>query len=217
MNESTLHPSPERLHDLVEDSLDAGERAHLDRHLVACERCRSEVDELKSLFAAFSTLPSLSPSPVFADRVMARVRVPRPVMGWVSDWAGALERLTPQTTRGWAAASGVFALPIIALTLVGWWILSQPGVTPQSLWMVVSGVTGDAVTTGSQWLWAQLSASAAAAYVARVLELVGSIGRGEIGLALVGFAIATAGSSYVLYQNLFRNTPRRNEHASYVF
>lgn len=217
MSETLNHLSEERLHDYVEEGLDVAERAVVDRHLSTCTRCRAEVEELRSLFLAFRALPSLAPSASFADRVMAKVRVRRPALAWVAEWAGALDRLTPQTTRGWAAVTGLVALPVVAVTVLLWWLLSQPGVTPQSLWLIASTVSGDALATGWQWTWTRLAGSAAAAYAFQLVELVSSVGRGEIGLAVVMFATATAASVYVLYQNLFRTNARRTEHASYVF
>lgn len=217
MSETLNHPSQERLHGFVEESLDVAERGVVDRHLATCEACRTEAEELRSLFASFSQLPSFAPSAGFADRVMAQVRVRQPALAWVAEWAGSLERLVPRTTRGWAAATGVFALPVIAATVVVWWLMSQPGVSPQSLWVIGASVAGDVLATGWQWAWPRLAESTAAVYVSRVLELAGSVGRGEIGLAVAMFVTATAGSIYVLYQNLFRTTARRAEHASYVY
>lgn len=225
MSDRLNHLSEERLHGYVEEGLDAAERAVVDRHLSACTRCRGEVGELRSLFLAFQELPTLAPSAAFADQVMEKVRVRRPAMAWVSEWAGEwasggarwVERLVPQTTRGWAAVTGLFALPAVTVTVLLWWLLSQPGVTPQSLWLIASSVTGDAVATGWQWAVTQIAGSGAAAYALQLVELIGSVGRGEIGLAVVMFATATAASVYVLYQNLFRTNARRTEHASYVF
>ena len=170
--------------------------------------------ELRSLFTALGSLPALAPAAGFADRVMERVRVRQPVMAAASAW---LERVTPQSTRGWAAAAAVFALPVVGTTVLVAWLLSQPGVSAQGLWTLTTALAADAAVGSAQWIWAQLSASALAAWVSRAAELVGAAGRGEIGLALVMFSVATAGSIYVLYQNLFR-TPqqRRIEHASYV-
>lgn len=217
MSETLNHLSEERLHGFVEDSLDGAERAAVDRHLTACTRCRGEVDELRSLFLAFQELPVLAPSAGFADRVMEKVRVRQPALAWVSEWAGSLERLVPQSTRGWAAVTGVFALPVVAATLLVWWLMSQPHVTPQSLWLIATSVTGEVVATSWQWAWARIAESTAASFAYQLVDLVGSVGRGEIGLAVVMFATATAASIYVLYQNLFRTNARRTEHASYVF
>ena len=51
----------------------------------------------------------------------------------------------------------------------------------------------------------------------QVAEVLASVSHGEIGLAAVMFVTLTAGSIYVLYQNLFATKAQKVEHASYVF
>lgn len=215
MSERLSHPSTERLQAFVEESLADAERAVVDSHLTHCSQCRTEVAEIQSVFAALSALPTFEPITGFADRVMVKVRVRRPLMVAASEW---LDRVTPQSTRGWATAAAVFALPVIGATIVVGWLLAQPGVDAQGLWTVSTTLVGDAVGLISQWVWTQLSGSFLAVWATKMVEYLGTVGRGEIGLALVMFAVLTAGSIYVLYQNLFRNKQeRRIEHASYVF
>ena len=224
MSERLNHPTMERLQAFVEASLEGAERAVVASHLTGCSECRAEVEELRSLFEALGSLPELAPGPGFADRVMRHVRVRRPSHAWAGAWAGAtewvegwLERVAPKSTRGWAAASAVSALPLIGATVLVAWLLSQPGVSAQGLWTFLAALAGDAATGTWQWVWAQLSGSALAVWMARAAEYLGSVGRGEVGLAVVMFTTLTAGSIYVLYQNLFRTRqPRRIEHASYV-
>ncbi len=111
----------------------------------------------------------------------------------------------------------MFALPVVGATILMAWLLSQPGVSAQGLWTVTSALAGDAAVSSAQWVWAQLSTSTLAAWATWAADFVGTAGRDQIGLALVVFAMATAGSIYVLYQNLFRTQQqRRIEHASYV-
>lgn len=208
------HLSAERLDAYVEEALDGRERAGVETHLAACARCRDEVAELRSLFVALSELPRFAPSVGFSDQVMAGVRVRQPVFAGASEW---LERLAPQTTRGWAAAAAVLALPVLGATLLVAWIMAQPGVTPQGLWTLGTTFTGEALSSGWHWAWARFAETAVAGYLVRAAALLDSVGRGEIGLALVMFATLTASSIYVLYQNLFRPEVRRTEHASYVF
>ena len=208
------HPSTERLQAFVEESLPGAERAVVDSHLARCSGCAQEVAEFRSLFTALGDLPTFEPAEGFADRIMTNVRVRQPAWAAASAW---LDRVTPQSTRGWAAAAAVFALPVLGATLLMAWLLSQPGVSVQGLWTVATVVAEDAAVGASQWLWAQLSTSVLAAWAARALEFLGTVGRGQLGLAFVMFATATAGSVYILYQNLFRTQQqRRIEHASYV-
>lgn len=214
MTETLNHPPPERLESFAEEVLDGDERAFVDAHLTVCERCSTEVEELRSLFAALQTLPELTPSIGFADRVMERVRVKRPFLARANAW---VERLIPQTTRGWAAATTVFALPVLAASLLVLWLMSQPGVSAQGLWTITSGLAANAASAAWQWAWLRVAGSGIAATAVEMFQSIASVGRGEIGLAVVMFATLTGGSVYVLYQNLFRTTSRRSEHASYVF
>ena len=214
MSDKLNHPSAERLHGLVEESLDDAELAVVRSHLGGCAECRTEVAELRSLFEALGTLPAFEPTPGFANRVMRHVRVRQPALAGVSAW---LDRVTPQSTRGWAAAAAVFALPVVGATLLMAWLLAQPGVSAQGLWTYGAALVGDSVATTSQWAWTQLSNSVLAVWAVRLAEFLDTVGRGEIGLALVMFTTLTAASVYVLYQNLFRTQQtRRIEHASYV-
>ena len=243
------HPTAERLNAFVEETLGEGERAAVDTHLSGCTECRTEVTELRSLFTELSALTAFSPAPGFADRVMADVRVRRPAFAGAGEW---VERFVPATTRGWAAAVALLALPVTAATVFATWLLSQPGVTAQGLWTVASGLAVEGVSSGAQWVWARLVESSLSAWLTEefgnsrvwllaageggrlwpeferegiaaigwltgALELLSGVGTGEIGLAAVVFATLTAGSIYVLYQNLFRPVARRTEHASYVF
>lgn len=214
MSERLSHPTTARLQAFIEETLDEAERAIVDSHLSACSRCRTDVAEFQSLFAALDSLPALAPTPGFANRVMRHVRVRRPVLAAATAW---LDRITPQSTRGWAAAAAVLALPVIGATVLVAWLLSQPGVNAQGLWLVATGLVQEAAVTSGQWIWTQLSGSPLAVWTAQAVDLVGSVGPGQIGLAAVMFATLTAGSIYVLYQNLFRTQQeRRIEHASYV-
>ena len=214
MNETRNHPSTERLQAFVEETLDAALLREVESHISVCRDCRTEVEDLGSLFKALSGLRSFAPSAGFADAVMARVRVRQPAFARAEAW---LERITPKTTHGWAAAAAVLALPVIGATLLVGWLMAQPGVTPQGIWTLTSGFIGQTADTTWQWTWTQFAGTTLASWLTTAAEMAQSVGRGEIGLAAVAFATLTAGSTYVLYQNLFRTEARRTEHATYVF
>lgn len=214
MSETTGHLSTERLHAWVEDSLDGGDAAVVESHLETCARCRAEVEELRSLFGLLSAVPYHSPGAGFADSVMARVRVRKPWFAWVNEW---LERLSPRTTRGWAVATAIVALPAAGLTALTWWIVSRPGVTAQGLWVISTDFAARALGGASAWLWSRLASSAVAGWLATGTEAAASVGRGGIGLGVVMFITLTAASIWILYHNLFRSQPRRTDYASFVF
>lgn len=214
MSERLNHPTAERLQAFVEETLDGAGRAVVRSHLAGCAECQTDVAEFRSLFAALEGLPQLEPTAGFADRVMKHVRVRNPLVAASMAW---IDRIAPQSTRGWAAAAAVFALPVIGTTVLVAWLLSQPGVNAQGLWTFISALAGDAAVGTGQWVMAQLTDSTLSVWAARVMEFIGSVGRGELGLAVLMFTTLTAGSIYVLYQNLFRTQKaRRIEHASFV-
>lgn len=214
MSEPRNHPEPERLEAYVEASLDAAGDAAVRAHLAACPRCREEVEELQSLFSLLAELGHFSPGAAFADRVMVGVRIRRPWFAAAAEW---LDRLAPKTTRGWAVAIALIALPVLGAGLLAWWLISQPGVTAQGLWLVGSDLAARSVSTGWQWALGRVAESTFAAQALSLLDAATAIGRGGLGLAVVMFATLTAASVWILYQNLFRTEARRSDYASYVF
>jgi anti-sigma factor RsiW len=214
VSEMLNHPTQDRLEAYVERTLDSGDSAVVESHLATCTTCETEVAELRSLFQVLAALPELSPATGFADRVMRDVRVRHPVLDWVNEW---IERLTPSTNRGWALASAVGAMPVLLTAALAWWVLSHPAVTGQELWLFATAQAAQALGTGWQLALSSFAGSALATWLAGLLELAESVGRGGLGLAAVMFATLTLGSVYVLYENLFRPNARRAQHASYSF
>lgn len=52
--------------------------APLRAHAASCERCTAELEEARAVVDALDHLPHFSPSPLFAERVMARTQVFQP-------------------------------------------------------------------------------------------------------------------------------------------
>jgi anti-sigma factor RsiW len=208
------HPTLDRLEAYVERTLDRGDSAVVESHLAGCARCEMEAAEIQSLFQALASLPELSPSAGFADRVMRDVRLRQPVLDWLNDW---IERLMPSTNRGWALTSAVVAMPVLLTAALAWWVLSHPAVTGQELVLFATAQGAQALDAGWAFALSSFAGSALAAWLTGLLDLAESVGRGGLGLAAVMFATMTMGSVYVLYENLFRPTARRAEHASYSF
>ena len=69
---------------LTADDLDAFHSASLSvaarEHLDECAECRTLIRQDQALLDALATLPAFEPSPGFANRVMARVALPRPAL-----------------------------------------------------------------------------------------------------------------------------------------
>jgi anti-sigma factor RsiW len=214
VSETLKHPAPDRLEAYVEEALDGAEKSVVASHLATCPACEGDVAELRMLFEALAALPELAPPAGFADRVMRGVRVRRPLLERVNEW---LDRLMPSTTRGWAIASAMVSLPMVVLAALAWWVLSHPAINAHDLWLFASAQAAQALGAGWQLALTTFAGSALAAWLAGVMEIAESLGRGGLGLAAVMFATLTLGSVYVLYENLFRPNARRAEHASYTF
>ncbi|MFW6079469.1 MAG: anti-sigma factor family protein, partial [Gemmatimonadota bacterium] len=132
MSDSMMHPEPERLEAYVEGSLPEAERAVVDSHVMTCARCQTATEEWRTLFAELARLPRPAPEPGFADRVLADVHIRRPLA------ARAAERLgwfVPESTRGWAVAAALIALPVLAGVGAVAWLLSRPWLSAEGLWL----------------------------------------------------------------------------------
>jgi anti-sigma factor RsiW len=206
------HLTAERLEAYVEGLLDQAERAVTESHLVGCPRCQHELDEWLALFAALADLPDLEPSPNFADRVMAHVRV-SPRWAWQQQAArasAALTRVLPKTTFGWALTTAFLALPILLGAGLTVWLLSQSYLAPRSIWAFFSDqlLEGARASAAAALNWA-LQTDLAAWLGERGGAFVATAGLSGVGLIAATAALATVLSIWVLYRNLFR-TPSRN-------
>jgi hypothetical protein len=140
---------------LTPDDLDAWLTGALapaaQAHLAGCPACQERADTEREIVAMLGGLPLLSPAPGFADRIMARVRVPQPVT--VSSFA-MVRRWALATRRHTAIAAGLLLVLACSmggsivwtlghretLTALGGWLASQAG---QVAWLGVRGVASN--------------------------------------------------------------------------
>jgi len=92
----------------------------LNAHVRRCARCRAELEEARTVMAELETLPHFTPSPLFADRVMARVQIFQPARVAAAD---TVRRWAPQSRparvlAGAGAVSAAFVLSLCALWIV---------------------------------------------------------------------------------------------------
>jgi hypothetical protein len=208
------HPAAERLEAFVEETLGRAERVTVESHVHGCSRCEGEVAELRGLFAALSRLQHFSPAPGFMHRVMLHVRVPEP---WWKRAAGYLQPVIPHTSRGWAFASALFALPLIGASAMMIWLLSKPYVTGENVLAFLAQKGAGYLTSAFDATVSVLVQSNFTFLIARGLEAFSNSGlRGAGALALL-FAGLMVLSAWVLYQNLFRTPARRSDYASFSF
>jgi hypothetical protein len=208
------HPAVQRLEAFVEETLELAERATVRSHVLACPRCQTEVDELRGLFAALTRLQHFSPAPGFVQRVMAHVKLPEP---WWRRAGSYFQPVVPRTTRGWAFASALFALPLVGVGAVMLWVLSKPYVTSENLVAFTLQQIGTYVSSAFNSAVSILIQSNLTLLLARGLEAFSNSGLRSAGAVALMFAGLTVLSAWVLYQNLFRTPARRSDYASYSF
>ena len=151
----------------------------LKAHVRKCATCRAELEEARSIVAELEHLPHLSPSPLFAERVMARVQVFEPwhvaalntARGWVPTSAPA---------RALAAAAAVSMA--FAMTLASLWlaanldsVIFMGSVALEDARKAFLGAAGNAIAT---------------AFGQPAVDALQGGGPLAIGLALTGFLAA---------------------------
>jgi anti-sigma factor RsiW len=105
--------------DLLLDGEEGFGTSPLKAHVRRCPRCRAELDEARATVAAIEHLPHFSPSPQFADRVLARVNIFVP---WHVAVLDTVRGLIPRS-RGGRVAFGLAAGSVAAvMSLVVVWI-----------------------------------------------------------------------------------------------
>ena len=208
------HPTAERLEAFVEDSLGRSERVAVESHVLGCSRCETEVAELRGLFAALSRLEHFSPAPGFVHRVLVHVRIPEP---WWRRAAGYVQPVIPRTSKGWAFASALFALPLLGASAMMLWLLSKPYVTGENLFAFVLEKVAGYAASAFQATVSVLVQSNFTFLLARGMEAFSNSGLRGAGAVALLFAGLTVLSAWVLYQNLFRTSARRSDYASYSF
>jgi hypothetical protein len=235
------HPEPDRLEAFVEGGLEEGERVVIESHVVGCPRCQAHAEEWRALFSALAGLPQFEPSAGFADRVMAGLapatgraaaRGPSRSRGWLPGWqaargwaarhaavaAAAAGRVLPSTTRGWAVAVALLALPVVATSAVALWLLSSSYLTADMLWTFGTTQLVDGVRAlGTTAVSAAMQTGVVAWSVATLTELLETAGTAGMGALAAAASAATMLSVWVLYRNLFRTPARQGHHATFMF
>jgi hypothetical protein len=235
------HPTAEHLEEFVEGALPARERVVVELHLPGCPSCQGQVEELRSLFTALSTLTHFEPaegfaervmvihalenleefvpSAAFGERVMASVRIPQGAWQRRAAWAGALiTRAGPKSSFGWAMAAAMLGLPMLLGGGTVAWLLSRSYVTSSGLiamattWLI-EGLQGMGSTAVSAIMRTDLAVWTATI----VTEFMARAGLSGLGVVAATAAGAITLSIWILYKNLFRTPSREAHYVSYSF
>lgn len=133
MTDATGHLPYWTIEQLAEGSLSHAETTLAQLHLRACTRCAQELDGARAVVAALEGMPMLTPSPGFADAVMARVQI-APIAMKAPAPSMARRRWMPRRLAAMAAVA-VLMLPLLAVTGA----FAAMG----ALWGVVRGWAGE--------------------------------------------------------------------------
>jgi hypothetical protein len=207
------HLTGDRLEAYCDGSLAKDERVAADAHVAHCSQCRAEVEDWRAVYAALAALPRLGPRPGFADRIMARVRIPQP---WHARVGAVLTRAVPRTTPGWAFAAAILSVPVLFVGGFAAWLLSKSYVTAHGLWMFATDRFAEGATQVASGAMSQVFESDVAAWLVTALtRLFDSAGARGVGAIAAASAMVVALSAWILYRYLFRSPVRSTTHATY--
>jgi len=105
------HLLPDEIDQLLDGEAGFGV-APLHAHVDACPECRAELAEARHVVSALERLPHLTPSPLFADRVMSQVQVFEP---WHVTALDSVKRWVPASRS--ARLVGIGATSVFALLI----------------------------------------------------------------------------------------------------
>lgn len=194
--DSAAHLPPWTLEELAEDTLGHADREMALAHVRQCRRCEAELDASRAVLAALASLPAFSPSPRFADAVMARVAIPLP-----QQQTARARRWLPAARKGWMVLGAGALVPIAALTTLLTWLLGYPGVSMGALfgmgrrwaadtgWNALVGAT-EAVVRSPAFQWMVTTGN----------DMVG--GTRGLSLAALVFAVAIPVSGWAMLRLL---------------
>lgn len=213
MNNDMLHPTPDRLEAYAEGTLDGAERAVVDSHLVRCDRCRSELEELETLFEALAALPQFEPSAGFAERVMAGVQLRQP---WPARIAARLRRLLPSSATGWTLAAVLLALPILTTGTLTAWLVSRPWFSAQTMAIfIVDRLASALLVVRAHMIGLALDSRFGAWILEGGAAFLAEVSARDVGAAVTTGAVIILGSCWVLYRYLFRTPMQKDHHVTH--
>lgn len=193
------------IQDYLDGTLPPREASATRDHLAACESCEEEVRSWQGLWSLLGALGHLAPAPGFAERVMARVRIPAPMP---APWAVAGERIgewvrgfLPRTRRGWAVAGGVASAPTITVAALFYLVFSHPLLTAGTFTTYVSW---KASALFSSVFSAVAGAAVDSVTLFRAYSVLGILAESPllVGVGGLAFSLLSAVALWVLHRNL---------------
>ena len=210
------HIPAEGLQDYVEGVLPGRTANRARAHLAACAPCQEDLKGWARLFGSLGSLGRFAPSGGFAQRVMARVRIPAPVPSpWVDAGrraAGWSKGFLPRTRKGWAVAGGIASAPTISVAALMYLVFSHPLLTVGSFTTYFSWKASALLTSISSSLGSALLESVA---LFRVYSFLGVLAESPflVGAGSLAFSLTSALALWVLYRNLVATPSVDRRHA----
>jgi hypothetical protein len=194
VSERPAHLDAMVLEQLAEGMLSPAEAAEAGAHVAACARCAAELDAYRSLFTALEGLPRLAPSEKFADAVMARVQI-RPQESLLAAW---LRRLAPRRRRGWAMVGVIAAAPATPLVALVALLLTQPLLSPATLWEWTLLQARGTTQAGFAWVLDSTFRSPLTGWLDAIYSSLQTVPVGALGGALGFLGVAIPLSAWAL-------------------
>lgn len=208
----STHLDPRTALAYLDRALSSRRRKAVATHVEACASCRDEVVRWRAVIEAVEALGHESPSPSFADAVMARVEVPTPApvprrIRILEGLAARFRSLAPRSRRGWTLAGAAGLAPVAALTTaIVAFFGTHPLLTPGSLASFTWWQVTEAVQSGSGALAQRVMASPLVLEIWRMVQGVASEPL-MAGLGAVAFGFTTFTALWILYRNLTTAPP----------
>lgn len=173
------------LEQLAEETLAPAEARDARIHLEVCGRCAAAFESHQQLFALLGELPRFAPSLAFNDAVMARVQI-RHRESAVFAW---LKRLMPKSRRGWILIGAAVTAPAMPLFALIAWILSQPLLSPATLWQWALIRSQTMSQASFAWLLDRAMGSSAVGWGDAIYSALQSVPVGTLGGVIAVLAV----------------------------
>jgi len=202
---SSVHLPPERIQDYLDGALPGRQGNQARDHLAACQPCQAEVQGWRNLFGALNGLAHLAPAPGFAQRVMARVRIPAPVPTPMAEAGSRLlgwaRGFLPRTRKGWAVAGGIASAPTITMATLFYLVFSHPLLGLGTFTTYVSWKASALLTTLFSAVGDAMVGSVA---LFRAYSVLGALADSPllVGAGSLTFSLLSVLALWVLYRNL---------------
>ena len=141
------HLLPDEFDLLVDEEIGFGV-PELQAHVRDCDKCRFELESVRTVMSRIESLPHIAPSPLFAEKVMAQVNVFEP---WHVAAGNTIRALLPRHRPVRIALGAAALTSCVTLTTIFVWIASRFDSA-----MLLAGSAYDSATSGA---WGMVTAA----------------------------------------------------------